>query len=136
MRKGYTYNVYDVAFDFLLERYIYVTKNNKKGIIILEVRGKDKDKELLKHINKVINKSGTKKICVRELRTKIKGVYFNPKWDDEYSFTYVGLEIADLFSYPIHKLVKINKKDRAFIVFEDKIVGYPNYKNKGIKIFP
>ena len=24
----------------------------------------------------------------------------------------------------------------AFLTFEDKINGYPNYKNKGIKIFP
>ena len=24
----------------------------------------------------------------------------------------------------------------AFLIFEDKIDGYPNYKNKGIKIFP
>lgn len=48
----------------------------------------------------------------------------------------MGLEIADLFSYPIHKFIKRNVKDKAFLMFENKIVGYPNYKNKGIKIFP
>lgn len=63
-------------------------------------------------------------------------MYFNPKWNEEYSSTYVGLEITDLFSYPIHKYVKRNTKDKAFLTFEDKIVGYPNYKNKGIKTFP
>lgn len=115
---------------------IYDTENNKKGILMLEARGKEEDKELLKHISKVINHTGTKKISSKELRNKIDGVYFNPKWNEDYNFTYVGLEITDLFSYPIHKYIKRNIKDKAFIIFEDKIVGYPNYNNKGIKIFP
>lgn len=136
LKKGYTHNVYNVAFDFLLERYIYDTDNNKKGIIMLEARGKDEDKELLDHISKVVNLTGTKKISSRELKSKIKGIYFNPKWNEEYSDTYVGLEITDLFSYPIHKYIKRDNKDKAFLLFEDKIVGYPNYKNKGIKLFP
>ena len=103
---------------------------------MLEARGKDEDKELLDHISKVINTTGTKKISSKELKSKIDGVYFNPKWNEEYSSTYIGLEITDLFSYPIHKYIKRNTKDKAFLIFEDKIVGYPNYKNKGIKIFP
>lgn len=45
LKKGYTHNVYNVAFDFLLERYIYETENKKKGIIMLEARGKDEDKD-------------------------------------------------------------------------------------------
>lgn len=136
LKRGYTHNVYNVAFDFLLERYIYDTENNKKGIIMLEARGKEEDKELLAHISKVINYTGTKKISSKELKNKIYGVYFNPKWSEEYSSTYVGLEITDLFSYPIHKYIKRNIKDKAFLTFEDKIVGYPNYINKGIKLFP
>ena len=136
LKKGYTHNVYNVAFDFLLERYIYATDNNKKGVIMLEARGKDEDNELLEHISKVINKTWTKKISSKELKSKIDGVYFNPKWNEEYSSTYVGIETTDLFSYPIHKYVKRNTKDKAFLTFEDKIVRYPNYINKGIKTFP
>lgn len=136
LKKGYTHNVYNVAFDFLLERYIYTTDNNKKGIIMLEARGKNEDGKLLEHISKVISKTGTKKISAKELKSKIDGVYFNPKWNEEYSSTYIGLEITDLFSYPIHKYVKRDIKDRAFLTFEDKIIGYPDYRNKGIKIFP
>ena len=30
LRQGYLHNVYETAFDFLLERYIYSTKNYKK----------------------------------------------------------------------------------------------------------
>ena len=41
-------------------------------------------------------------------------------------------KIGEFFGY----LVKRNVKDKAFLMFENKIVGYPNYKNKGIKIFP
>ena len=136
LKKGYTQNVYNVAFDFLLERYMYETDEKDRGIIMHEARGKDEDAELLKHISKVVNHTGIKKISSNELNFRICGVYFNPKWNEEYSLTYVGLEIADLFSYPIHKFIKRNVKDKAFLMFENKIVGYPNYKNKGIKIFP
>ena len=136
LKRGYTHNVYNVAFDFLLERYIYATSGNKKGIIMLEARGKEEDSELLEHISKVIRKTGTKSIKSSELKNKIKGVYFNPKWNEEYGSTYTGLEITDLYSYPIHKFIKRNKKDQAFLTYENKIVGYPNYNNKGIKVFP
>ena len=103
---------------------------------MLEARGKEEDSDLLEHISKVILKSGTKSIKSTELSNKIKGVYFNPKWNEEYSATYTGLEITDLYSYPIHKFIKRNKKDQAFLTYENKIVGYPNYINKGIKVFP
>lgn len=136
LKQGYTHNVYNVAFDFLLERYIYETDGTKKGIIMLEARGKEEDKELLQHISKVINQTGTKKITSKELKSKIKGVYFNPKWNEKYSSTYIGLELADLFSYPIHKYIKRNTKDKAFLTLEDKIAGFPKYHNKGIKLFP
>lgn len=63
-------------------------------------------------------------------------VYFNPKWNEEYSSTYTGLEITDLYLYSIHKFIKRNNKDQAFLTHENKIVGYPNYNNKGIKVFP
>lgn len=32
LKRGYTHNVYNVAFDFLLERYIYATSGNKKEL--------------------------------------------------------------------------------------------------------
>ena len=128
--------VYDKAFDLLLERYIYATKNNRKGIIILESRGKKEDKLLLGHISKIIRKKGTKGIRKNELMKKIKGVFFNPKWYDNHSSTFVGLEIVDLFSYPIHQYVKYNKSNLAFDTLKIKINGYPNFKNKGVKIYP
>lgn len=136
IKKGYTFDVYGIAFDFLLERYIISTKNKKRGIVILESRGKKEDYDLLLHISKIINKSGTKTISSKELKNKIVGVYFNQKWNKNYSKTFVGIEIADLFSYPIHKYIKYGIKDKSFQVIEPKLSGYPEYKNKGIKIFP
>lgn len=59
---------------------------------------------LLEHISKVINHTGTKKISSKELKSKINSVYFNPN--------------------PIHKYIKRNTKDKAFLILEDKIVGY------------
>lgn len=136
IRQGYLFNIYETAFDFLLERYIYATGNHKKGVIMLEARGKSEDKKLLKHIYDVINVRGRKNISTAELNSKIVGIYFNPKWGENYNSTYVGLEIVDLFSYPIHQYVKYGKSNQAFEVLKDKIDGYPNFMNKGIKIFP
>lgn len=129
------YSVYEVAFDFLMERYIYATKNDKKGIIMLEARGKKEDKKLLEHILKVMS-IGNKKISAKELNTKINGIYFNPKWNQEYLHTFTGLEIVDLFSYPIHQFAKYGSKSLSFEIVEKKIDKFPNYINKGLKIFP
>ena len=79
---------------------------------------------------------GEKFISNNEFKKKIKGVYFNPKWNKEYSSTYVGLEIVDLFSYPIYQYVKYQKTNPAFEVLLHKISGYPDFVNKGLKIFP
>lgn len=129
-------NIYQKAFDLLLERYIYATENKKKGIIMLESRGKEEDKILLKHITDTINKKGQRFITSNELKKKIDGIYFNPKWYVGHSSTFAGLEIADLYSYPIHQYIKYNKENAAFKAIESKLNGYPEYKNKGIKLFP
>ncbi|MBQ8892758.1 MAG: DUF3800 domain-containing protein [Bacilli bacterium] len=136
IKQNYNNNIYEIAFDFLLERYIYSTNKNKKGIIILESRGKKDDKILLNHISNVILKKGRDKISTSEFQKKVAGVYFNPKWYGGHSSTYAGLEIADLFSYPIHQLVKYKKDNPAFNIIKNKIVGYPNISGKGLKVFP
>lgn len=135
LKQGYLYSVYETAFDFLMERYIYATRNNKKGIIMLEARGKNEDNDLLKHVIKILN-TGKKNIPPEELKEKIIGVYFNPKWNEEYSHTFAGLEFADLFSYPIHQFAKYHKENAAFEIIKPKIDKYPDFLNKGIKIFP
>ena len=61
---------------------------------------------------------------------------FNPKWYSGHSSTFAGLEIVDLFSYPIHQYIKYKKENLSFKTIKEKIVGYPNFNNKGIKVFP
>lgn len=134
--KGEQAPIYEKAFDLLLERYIYTTKNNKIGIIMLESRGKKDDQRLLNHIYEIIYKKGTTGISTFELIKKIKGVYFNPKWYGGHSSTFAGLEIADLFSYPIHQYVKYKKPNKSFQAIESKIASYPDYTNRGLKIYP
>ena len=127
-------NVYKTAFNFIVERFIFNIGNNK-GYIIFEARGKKEDRELLEHINKIINYSGTEFIKSKELQKKVLGVFFNEKRNknDE---PYVGLEIADLSSYPIHRYKKYKTIGRDFETIKHKIVGYPNYDGKGLKIYP
>jgi|Wag4MinimDraft_15_1082655.scaffolds.fasta_scaffold01819_3 hypothetical protein len=128
---------YNLNLNFILERFVkYILKPNETGYIILEARGKREDKIILDHIKNLID-NGTSFVGPEYFK-KIKGVYFNKKWshsDNEQS-SYVGLEIADLCSYPIHKFVKYSTKDQAFATVESKIHGYPGYLGYGLKIFP
>jgi len=108
---------------------------DKKGAVIFESRGKKENKKLLEHIDMIINHKGTEFISSKELSSKINGVYFNRKISKR-NRPYYGIEIADLSSYPIHRYVKFDTKGRDFKTIEVKIIGYPNYYGKGLKIFP
>lgn len=137
--KGYCYpkHPYNLNLNFVLERFVkFYLNNGETGIIILEARGKDEDKKVLKHIKELID-NGTR-FVEAEYFKKIKGVYFNKKWqlNSNCKKSYFGLEIADLYSYPIHKYCKTGKKDKAFKVLEKKLYNYPYYDGCGIKIFP
>ncbi|CBH20241.1 conserved protein of unknown function [Acetoanaerobium sticklandii] len=128
---------YNLCLDFVLERFVkYYLKPNEYGVIVLEARGAGEDRFVLNHIKEVIDK-GTR--CVNDSYfKKIKGVYFNPKWCKKHQeqLSYFGLECADLYSYPIHKHIKFNTKDKPFEILEKKIYGYPNYSGYGLKVFP
>lgn len=128
-------NVYKIAFNFILERFVYNIECNKKGSIIFEARGKREDKFLLEHIDLIINRNGTEFINIKKLKKCISGVYFNKK-KNKNNCPYVGLEIADLSSYPIHRFIKFNTVGRDLKTISTKIIGYPNIYGKGIKIYP
>ena len=49
------FNPYDLSMEFILERFVkFYLKSNDRAAIILESRGKNEDRELLKHIKKNI----------------------------------------------------------------------------------
>lgn len=128
---------YSLCLDFILERFVkFYLKHSETGIIILEARGKAEDRFILDHIKNLID-NGTKYVDASHFK-KIKGVYFNPKWcmKSLEQKSYFGLECSDLYSYPVYKYSKLNKKDKAFLSIENKIYGYPNYDGRGYKIFP
>lgn len=128
---------YDLCLIFILERLVkYYLSDDDSSIIILESRGKKEDKKILEYMKRLLD-NGTEYVS-KDLFKKIKGIYFNSKWQhcSQNKKTYFGLEIADLYSYPIHKYCKGLGKDRAFKCLEKKIYKYPKYDGCGIKKFP
>lgn len=89
----------------------------------------------MKHIDKIINQTGTEFIKSKELKKKIKGIYFNKKKNAK-DHPYTGLEVADLSSYPIHRYVKFKTEGKDFNTIKFKINGYPKFHGKGLKIYP
>ncbi|MDD2498502.1 MAG: DUF3800 domain-containing protein [Desulfitobacteriaceae bacterium] len=132
-----SWHPYEICLSFLLERVSkFYLKHDKNAVLILEGRGKKEDKYLLKHMVKMF-KNGTNFVGPEYFKNII-GVYFNTKWCSKSNNqkSYLGLEIADLCSHPIHRYVISNKKNQAFEVIEEKIDCYPWYWGKGLKIFP
>ncbi|GFN35837.1 DUF3800 domain-containing protein [Tepidimicrobium xylanilyticum] len=128
---------YNLSLNFVLERFVkFYLRSWETALIILEARGKDDDRRILEHIKNVID-FGTRYVSSDDFK-KIKGVYFNDKWqpDSNGEKSYFGLEIADLYSYPIHKYCRTRQKDMAFEVLEKKLYRYPYYDGCGLKIFP
>lgn len=128
-------NIYKIAFNFIIERFIYNMIKYSTGTIIFEARGKKEDKILLEHINKIINETGTEFLKSSSLKEKINGVYFNKKKNSN-GHPYAGLEIADLSSYPIHRYVKFGTEGRDYKTIKSKLASYPNYIGRGLKIYP
>lgn len=129
---------YDLCLLFLIERFVkFYLKEGEKALIILEARGKKEDKEILDFMKSFIDR-GNNYIESREIKKKIKGVYFNPKWceDSNDKKSYFCLELADLVSHPIYRYGINSEKNNAFLSIENKIYNYPYYKGQGIKIFP
>lgn len=127
---------YCTGLTFMLERYVnFILEEGEKGIIILEGRGKKEDRTILDHIKNIMDE-GTYYVPPYLFKDKLKGVYFNPKWQNGGQKSYFGLEIADLCAYPIYKYIRFGTKDPAFNAIENKFYYYPNYNGRGLKIFP
>lgn len=127
---------YDLCMTFVLERVLRDLLGSQSCVIILESRGKGEDRELLDFIKRLID-HGSRYYSASHF-SRIKGVYFNPKWckraDDKMS--YWELELADLCAYPIQKYFVYGTKDLAFQVIAPKLSHYPHYAGKGLKSFP
>lgn len=134
----YPMHVYNLSLNFVIERFcLELNRNNENGIILLESRGKKEDRNILKFIVNLLEHGNN--FNTSNHFSRIKGVYFNPKWcfqKHNGKASFVLLELADLVSYPIYKFAKTGEKDKAFLRLENKIDNYPNYFGFGIKMFP
>ena len=129
------YPVYPIALEFMVERFCFeLRRNDMTGVLVLESRGINEDRIILEQLKLLLENGNDYFDC--DDFNNIKGVYFNPKRTKNKKKSYWQLELADLYSYSVHKFVKTNEKDANFLAFEDKIMGFPNYEGKGIKIFP
>ena len=126
---------YDLCMTFVLERILRNLHSNQNCLVILESRGAKEDQELLNFIKHLIDYGNQ---FYSSYFSRIKGVYFNPKWckmaGDKMS--YWELELADLCAYPIYKYFVYGTEDPAFQLILPKIDHYPNHIGKGLKSFP
>ena len=127
---------YELCMNFLLERIMMNIGVNKRCVVVLESRGKNEDRELLKQIKFLLDHGNQYNSA--ESFSKICGVYFNPKWSQEAQCqkSYWALEMADVCSYPIYKHFAHGQSDKAFEVVSAKFKNYPYYWGFGLKTFP
>lgn len=133
----YPHPTYSLALEFLLERICFkLNWHNSTGVIFLESRGKREDSELLQQISFLL-KHGNQ-YQPPKFFSCIQGIYFNRKRTPNGAKSYWPLEIADMISYRIfhEKTLSPSVNSRRFNDIEYKLMNYPNYDNKGIKIFP
>lgn len=136
--KQYLYPAepYDLCMTFVLERILRDLPADQNCVVILESRGSKEDREVLDFIKRLIDHGSGYHPASHFSR--IKGVYFNPKWckmmNDKMS--YWELELADLCAYPIQKFFVYGTEDPAFRVIVPKLSHYPHYMGKGLKSFP
>lgn len=136
LKYRYPDDPYDLCLEFVLERLMFDLGANDTCYLILESRGKKEDCFLLNKIKALIDFGNGLNNASKF--SKIKGVYFNPKWchAEKDLKSYWELELADLSAYPIHKFLSYGHKDPAYEILEKKICGYPHTKGRGLKSFP
>lgn len=114
---------YYLAIGFILERLLHRSNFpcSSKFELVLESRGHKEDNALLRAILGLI--------IEKNYKDRIRGVYFNRKTDNSH-LPEVGLELADLCSYPLYSCYCNKKVGRDYEVIKRKVHPY------GRKIFP
>ena len=142
VQGGYQFDPYEVAFDYLLERVVDCLRIKEKDsdpriAMVFEARGKQENQRLLEHAAKLVYESGTKWARRVSLQRWVRGVFFNEKSTEEDGLNlYPGIEIADLFSYPIHRLIRYGHGGKDYEIVKTKFYGYPRIHKKGLVLFP
>jgi len=122
-------NPYSLALGFCLD-YAYRFLDNEKQLkhlthIIVESRGKVEDQDLKAAFMKISDQAH---LLVEQYPFDIK--FASKKTNSS------GLQIADLVAHPIAKHVIKAKPSKAFEVVKKKLLGYPEYEEIGLKLYP
>lgn len=134
--------VYHLATTFIFERFVMhmnTVNKNSKGIVVFESR-KEQDKRQLEFAAELIFEGST---CMSAYQLRIiNAIYFSPKMHlTEKNNSYIGIELADIVSYPVYKYCIEYINNRSFnrddwLAVEKKLCRYPNYIGYGLKFFP
>ena len=135
--EGYGLDPYAVAFDLLTPQIMRTIPKGKRLAYVFESRGKREDDALFDHAREFLMERGTKTMSPDVLQRAIRGVFFvEKKTSKDPKNVYAGIEVADLFSYPIHRFARYGTKGQDFEIVERKIEGYPAYFSRGLLLFP
>lgn len=125
-------DVYEVALSFLVENAIMflINHSNIELDIIIEKRGKKEDKQLSDHFRRIIVR-GTGKLSPDEIMSVRPKFLFKEKKED-----INGLQIADLFAYPIARfIIDPLRANPAFEILRHKI--YQTHEGlAGLRVYP
>jgi hypothetical protein len=127
-------DVYEVALSFIIERAVFFLDaertSGKQLEVIIEKRGKQEDKKLHEHFQRLLAR-GTG--YVNRERLAKYGIKINFKSKKE---NINGLQLADLVAYPLARyVIEPKRANPAFDIVESKIYTKDNAKY-GLKIFP
>lgn len=123
-----TINLYEISLKYILiEYYKYLKNAKKRGIIIAEARGEHEDKKLLDAFYEY-QKVGVGSLTGTELRQYIVDLLIIRK-----SQNHLGLQIADLITYPLYDYMVPNHNVRDDHFIDKKTI---ESKKPIIKIFP
>jgi len=126
------------GYSFLLERIEYYLRENftSKGILLRDTEGITKDRKTKELIKDIIYR-GTKYVTFEKI---IPTIYFLDSKLSE------GIQLSDFIGYNIRRFLELiiyNEHNRDIITkplyeiyVSKKLRGYPDYKGKGMKIFP
>lgn len=131
----YCKDPYSLCVEFIMERYaFFLNDENFRGELLLEKRTAKKDEQVLNEIVEIIN-NGTRYVRNQMFKC-INAVHFSQKLTGDKKKSYFTLELADIVAYEISLFVKHDIRTELFDILESKFISYPDYKGKGLKIFP
>lgn len=122
-------NPYHLGLLFCLERTSrFLTEKGQKNRLthlVMEARGRKEDDLLELEFRRIMGKAPSNGL-----------VNFDIQFADKRANS-AGLQIADLIAHPIGRhYINNHQMNRSFDILEKKFYRYPDYLNRGLKIFP